>query len=152
MARAGEEPIQWTAIQLTPPGLNFGNQQVGTTSLAQTITLSNKSHVEVGITSISITGVNAGDFSRTLTSGKSVASGAKCFIYVKFKPTATGTRTAAISVSDNGAGSPQKVSLAGALLEEARLLRPGEESDSPPGPLSPTAPHANLRSGPSCQH
>jgi hypothetical protein len=32
---------------------------------------------------------------------------------VKFKPTATGKRTAAVSVTDNGGGSPQKVGLAG---------------------------------------
>jgi hypothetical protein len=32
---------------------------------------------------------------------------------VKFKPTATGMRTAAVSISDDGGGSPQKVYLAG---------------------------------------
>jgi hypothetical protein len=102
-----------TSVQLTPQNTNFGTQPVGTTSLAKTITLSNKGHVTVNITSIAITGVNAGDFSQTNTCGTSVASGASCFIKVKFKPTVTGTRSAMVSVTDNGGGSPQKVGLTG---------------------------------------
>jgi hypothetical protein len=102
-----------TAVQITPLSVNFGNQPVGTTSLAKTITLSNKSHATVKITGITIVGANAGDFSETNTCGTSVASGASCFIKVKFKPSATGARAAAVSISDNGGGSPQKVSSAG---------------------------------------
>jgi hypothetical protein len=102
-----------TAVQLMPIDVNFGNQPVGTTSLARTITLSNKGHGTVSITSISISGVNPADFSETNTCGASVASGASCFIKVKFKPSAAGARSAAVSVSDNGGGSPQKVGLAG---------------------------------------
>ena len=102
-----------TYVQLTPTKLNFGNQPVGTTSLAKTITLSNKGHVAVSITSIAITGVNIGDFSQTNTCGTSVAAGASCFIKVKFKPTTTGTRSGTVSVTDNGGGSPQKVKVTG---------------------------------------
>jgi hypothetical protein len=38
-----------TAVQLTPISLGFGNQPTGTTSLAKTITLSNKSHAMLNI-------------------------------------------------------------------------------------------------------
>jgi hypothetical protein len=102
-----------TAIQLSPLSVSFGTQPVGTTSLSQTITLSNKSDAAVSITAISITGVDANDFHQTHTCGTTVASGASCFIKVTFKPLAKGARTAAVSVSDNGGGSPQKVSLTG---------------------------------------
>ncbi|HET6180106.1 MAG TPA: FG-GAP-like repeat-containing protein [Candidatus Sulfotelmatobacter sp.] len=102
-----------TAVQLTPSSVAFGNQPVGTTSLARTITLSNKSHATVNITGIAITGLNASNFTETNTCGSSVASGASCFIKVKFTPSATGKRTAAVSVTDDGGGSPQKVGLAG---------------------------------------
>jgi hypothetical protein len=71
-----------TAVQLTPVDLGFGNQPIGTTSLAKTITLSNKSHATVNITSIGIAGADLGDFSETNTCGKSVTSGASCFIKV----------------------------------------------------------------------
>ncbi len=77
------------------------------------ITLSNKGHVAVSITSIAITGMNVGDFSETNTCGTSVAAGASCFIRVTFKPSAKGKRAAAVSVNDDGGGSPQKVTLTG---------------------------------------
>ncbi|HLZ43836.1 MAG TPA: FG-GAP-like repeat-containing protein [Candidatus Sulfotelmatobacter sp.] len=102
-----------TDVQLTPTSLNFGNQPVGTKSLPKKITLSNKASVAVSITGISITGTNAGDFAQTNTCGTSVAGGASCFITVTFTPSVTGKRSAAVSVSDNGGGSPQKVSLSG---------------------------------------
>jgi hypothetical protein len=82
-------------------------------SLAKTITLSNKGHVTVSITKIAFTGVNGGDFSQTNGCGTSVAAGSSCFIKVKFRPTTTGTRSAMVSVTDNGGGSPQKVGLTG---------------------------------------
>src|SRR5207249_77908 len=65
------------------------------------------------IARIAITGTNAGDFVQTHTCGSSLVPGASCSISVTFKPIASGTRTAALSVSDNAAGSPQKVSLSG---------------------------------------
>jgi two-component sensor histidine kinase len=36
-----------------------------------------------------------------------------CTIQVTFKPTATGARRAVLAFSDNGGGTPQKVTLAG---------------------------------------
>ena len=102
-----------TDIQLTPTSLNFGNQPVGTKSLAKKITLSNKASVTVSITSISITGTNKGDFAETNSCGTSVKAGASCTITVTFTPSAKGKRTASVSVSDNGGGSPQAVGLSG---------------------------------------
>ena len=102
-----------TFVQLVPTTLNFGTQPVGTRSLAKKITLTNKGGAAVNITGISITGVDAKDFAETNTCGKSVASGASCFIKVTFKPLVKGKRTADVSVYDNGGGSPQEVGLIG---------------------------------------
>jgi hypothetical protein len=102
-----------TYIQLSPTGLNFGNQPVGTTSLAKKATMSNKGGTAVSIRSISIGGADAGDFAETNTCGTSLASGASCFITVTFTPSVTGKRTAAVLVKDNGGGSPQQVQLSG---------------------------------------
>ncbi|HEY3972480.1 MAG TPA: FG-GAP-like repeat-containing protein [Candidatus Sulfotelmatobacter sp.] len=102
-----------TDVQLTPASLNFGNQPVGTRSLPKKITLSNKASVAISVTSISIIGADAGDFAETNTCGKSVAGGASCAITVTFTPSAKGSRSASVSIVDNGGGSPQKVSLAG---------------------------------------
>jgi hypothetical protein len=83
-----------TYVQLVPTKLNFGNQPVGTRSLAKRITLTNKGSVTLNISGIAITGAAAGDFAETNTCGKSVASGASCFIKVTFKPLVKGKRTA----------------------------------------------------------
>jgi hypothetical protein len=102
-----------TAVKLTPVAIGFGDQPVRTTSLAKTITLSNKSHATVNIMSIAITGPYRDDFSETNTCGTSITSGASCFIKVKFTPTGKRSRTAAVSITDDGGGSPQRVGLAG---------------------------------------
>ena len=102
-----------TYIQLTPTTVNFGNQPVGTKSLAKTITVANKGDVSVSITGFSITGTNASDFAQTHTCKSTLAAGASCFINTTFKPSATGTRTAQVAVTDSGGGSPQKVTLTG---------------------------------------
>ena len=102
-----------TFVKLVPTKLNFGTQPVGTRSLARRITLTNKGSETVSISGIAITGADAGDFAETNTCGKSVASGASCFIKVTFKPLVKGMRTADVSVYDNGGGSPQEVALIG---------------------------------------
>lgn len=103
-----------TYIQLAPTSLNFGTQPVGTKSLPKKITVTNKGSAAVSISGVSITGTNAGDFAiGSNTCRASLASGASCFVKVTFTPSARGKRTANVSVSDNGGGSPQKVSLTG---------------------------------------
>ena len=102
-----------TYIQLAPTTVNFGDQPVGTKSLAKTITVANKGDVSVSITGFSITGTDASNFAQTHTCKSTLAAGASCFINTTFKPSATGTRTAQVAVSDNGGGSPQKVNLTG---------------------------------------
>ena len=114
-----------TDIILTPASLNFGTQSVGSTSAAQTVTLTNKLATQaITINSISLTGTNPGDFSATNTCGGSVAGQASCTISVTFTPTAAGTRTASIAISDNGGGSPQSISLTGTGAASVVTLSP----------------------------
>jgi hypothetical protein len=102
-----------TFVQLAPAKLNFGTQPVGTRSLPKKIAMTNKGDSAINITGIAITGTDAGDFAETNTCGKSLASGASCFIKVTFKPLAKGKRTADVSIYDNGGGSPQAAKLIG---------------------------------------
>jgi hypothetical protein len=93
----------------SPSSLTFATQLVGTSSSAQSATLTN-----YGTTALSITSIAAsGDFSQTNTCGSSLAAEASCTISVTFKPTQRGTRTGTLSITDNAAGSPQTVSLTG---------------------------------------
>ena len=102
-----------TTAKLSPVSLGFSTRAIGTTSATKKITLTNVGTTPLVVTSIVITGPNAGDFAQTHTCGSSLAAGASCSISVTFKPTASGTRAAAVSVTDNAAGSPQKASLRG---------------------------------------
>jgi hypothetical protein len=98
-----------TVVQLSPKSLSFAARPVGTTSAPQTVTLTN-----IVSTALTVSGITAsGDFAQTNTCGSSVAGGAQCTINVTFKPTATGTRTGALTVSHDGGGSPSKVALSG---------------------------------------
>ena len=102
-----------TTAKLSPTSLNFGSVAVGTTSPATIVTLTNVGTTSLTISSIAITGTNSGNFGQSNTCGTSLAVSASCTISVKFRPTATGARSAAISITDNAAGSPQNVALSG---------------------------------------
>src|ERR1022692_4221907 len=83
---------------LSATNLTFGNQAVGLTSAPQSVTVANSGNAALNITSISITGTNSADYAQTNTCGNSVAAASSCTISVTFTPTATGTRTALVSV------------------------------------------------------
>lgn len=102
-----------TVITVSPTSINFGDQKVGTTNSAAPVTLTNVSSTAVAITAISIVGTNAGDFAETNNCGKTLAGNSSCTIKVTFTPTATGARSASLSITDNGGGSPQTFALAG---------------------------------------
>ena len=92
-----------------PSALSFGGQLVGTTSSAQSVTLTNPGQSSLTITTIGV----SGDFSETNNCGGALAAGMNCTITVTFMPTAGGTRTGSLSISDNASGSPQTVGLSG---------------------------------------
>jgi len=102
-----------TVMSLSPVSVNFGDQAVGTKSAAAPATLTNTGTTAVAITLITFTGANPGDFSQSNNCGKGLAPKASCTINVIFDPTATGAWSAALSVTDNGGGSPQTVALSG---------------------------------------
>lgn len=102
-----------TVVTFLPQGVNFGDQKVGTSSPPVAVKLFNKGRTTLSITQITIAGTNSGDFSEKNNCGQSVPTHGHCTITVTFTPTATGPRAAAVSVSDDGGGSPQLVPLAG---------------------------------------
>lgn len=102
-----------TTAELSPLSVAFGTVTVGVKSAVKTVTLTNEGTTALTITSIAVTGTNASDFAETNTCGTSLAASSSCTISVTFKPLATGARSAAISVTDNATGSPQKAALSG---------------------------------------
>jgi hypothetical protein len=121
------------AVSLSSSSLTFAVQVSGTSSTAQSVTLTN-----TGISALTISGITAsGDFSATNACGTSVAAGANCSISVTFKPTAGGTRTGTLSISDNASGSPQSVALSGTGQDFSFAPPSGSSASATVAPGSP---------------
>jgi trimeric autotransporter adhesin len=103
---------------LSPSPLNFtpSQPQLVGTSASLPVTLTNTGDATLIIASIGLTGQNASEFTQSNTCGSLLAPDSSCTINVTFTPTAnggSGSATAALSVTDNAAGSPQTVPITG---------------------------------------
>jgi hypothetical protein len=101
------------SVNLSSTSLNFGSQPTGTTSSAQTVTLTNVGGGQLTINSIAVTGGNAGDFAQTNNCGTSLAPNGACTISVTFTPSTTGARSSSVAINDNAPSSPQTIALSG---------------------------------------
>src|SRR5919205_2612038 len=104
-------PASAPAVALTPTSLTFGAQAIGTTSAPQSITVTNTGNASLFINSAATRGANPLDFTQVSDgcSGLTLAAGASCSVSISFSPTASGTRSATFTLTDNAAGSPQTV-------------------------------------------
>ncbi|HEY6936291.1 MAG TPA: choice-of-anchor D domain-containing protein [Terriglobales bacterium] len=101
-------------VNLTPLSWNFGGVTVNQTSTPQVFVLANGSTTVLSISSIRLNGNNPSQFAITgNTCGTSLAMNATCTITVVFKPTATGSFSASLRVSDSAPNSPQTAALSG---------------------------------------
>jgi hypothetical protein len=98
---------------ISPSSLTFSSENQGSTGPVQNLMLTNSGNAALSITGISVGGTNPSDFRQTNSCGSSVVAGGNCSIGVTFTPTATGSRSATLSIGDNATDSPQLVSLAG---------------------------------------
>jgi hypothetical protein len=111
--------LQFAVATLVPvasfsvSAVSFAAQSVGSVSPPQTIALQNPGTATLAISKITVTGPNAGSFHASSNCGRSLAPGANCVISVIFSPSATGSLSAFVSLTDNATGSPQTVSLSG---------------------------------------
>lgn len=100
-------PYPASTVTASPSALSFGSQAGGTTSAAQTVTVSNPTGSSPSVSSIS----TSGDFTQTNTCGSSIPANGSCAVSVTFTPTATGNRTGTLTV--NAGGTTNTVSLSG---------------------------------------
>ena len=84
---------------VSPTTLTFGNQNIGTTSAAQTVTISNTGNAPLSVTSISSSNT---EFKFSPASLSSIAAGTNATLSVTFAPATTGAKTATISITSNG--------------------------------------------------
>jgi hypothetical protein len=105
---------------LSPPSLSFADQQVGSTSAAKVVTVSNTGNRALTFTSIGVA-QGAGDFAQS-NNCATVAPGGTCTINVSFTPTATGGLTGVMSLTHDGVAGTTLVDLAGSGRDAAGAL------------------------------
>jgi hypothetical protein len=119
---------------LSPTSLSFNGQTVGTTSAPLRVLLSNPGSAVLLISGIAISGPNSGDFAILATTcpmtGGTLPTGSSCSIDVAFSPSATGTRNANLTVTDNAAGSPQSAALMGTTSDLSLSAAPGSSTSA----------------------
>jgi len=98
---------------ISPSILTFSAATVGTTSAAQTLTLTNTGNGPLTISGVQPTG----DFAIANSNCASVAASATCTLQVTFTATASGARTGTITFTDSAANSPQVITLNGSGID-----------------------------------
>ncbi|HEV2342868.1 MAG TPA: discoidin domain-containing protein [Actinocrinis sp.] len=116
------DPVQPGALKASTTSLSFGNVNVGSTSAAQAVTVTNPGTTAAAVSSISAT---AG-FSQANNCGGSIAAGGSCTVDVSFAPTTGGNLTGTLSIASNAPGSPLTVALAGRGLTATTDLAQGQ--------------------------
>lgn len=91
---------------LSPPvfstqSLAFPPLDVNTKSATASVTLTNTGEVSFRIANVRIAGSSSADFSETNTCGEELAAKSSCTLRVRFAPTESGSRTAALAVYDD---------------------------------------------------
>jgi len=108
-----------TTATIAPPSLIFSNQSVDATSSAQPVLVTN-----TGENAMTISGVTtSGDFAQT-NQCSSIPVSQSCSISVTFKPTTSGSRVGALTISDNAQGNPHAVTLGGTGIASAANFNP----------------------------
>src|SRR5262249_28458880 len=100
-------PYPSNGVTVSPTALNFGSVPTGSTSAAQTVTVTNPTGAAASVSSIA----TSGDFAQTNTCGSSIPAAGSCTVSVTFHPSATGSRTGTLTV--NAGGVTGTVSLSG---------------------------------------
>ena len=100
-----------TANPFTLPGTTTQ----GTSSAPQTISVSNTGNAPLHISTVVLGGFNSSDYSLAASgcSGAVVAANSSCAMTLAFSPSASGFRTASMTVNDDAANSPQVLSIIG---------------------------------------
>ena len=98
---------------LTPATISFPDTAPGTTSPAQTVTLSNPGTATLKIAGITLTGADPGAFALKKSCGTKLSKSASCTLSVTFTPASSSSFTATVSVADNATGSPHTIAVSG---------------------------------------
>jgi N-acetylneuraminic acid mutarotase len=125
------------SVTFSATSLSFGYLEIGLTSPAQTVTVTNVSTHSVTFTSIAS---NLPDYLESNSCPSTLNAGQNCTITVSFRPTLSGTRNGTVTLADNCPGSSmQTIALTGVGATSAMTLSPNSLSfpGQTPGTSSP---------------
>ena len=97
-------------VSLNPTSLTFNNQAVGSTSAAQTVTLTNTGGVTLIISGIAR---NNSVYGVTDNCGGGLSAGGSCTLNVTYSPTSAVSTLSSITITSNAPGSPHSVVING---------------------------------------
>jgi hypothetical protein len=100
-------------VTLSPSSLNFGGQNVGTTSAAKTVTLTNNQPSTLSIVSIAASGDYVAASGGSNPCGSTVPASSSCTFTVTFHPVVTGTINGVVTIRYSAGSSPLVVGLTG---------------------------------------
>jgi hypothetical protein len=110
----GSGTLNVSSVKASSSSLNFGEQDIGTTSKPQTITLSNAGKKTLLVSAVNLYG---DDFailmSSTCENIGALTPDSSCTVVVAFTPLKVGKRDGSLKFTDDAADSPQMVTLTG---------------------------------------
>ena len=115
----GAKVVGLSGAGLSPPltistaALAFGGQLQSPLSPAKQVGITNSWSEPVRLTSLTITGTDSTNFSRSTTCGATLAPGSFCTASVYFRPASPGDKAAQLNIASQAASSPQVVALTG---------------------------------------
>lgn len=106
----GAASVAQGALTATPATLTFPSTNVGATSAAQTVVVTNTGTANVTVGQMAAT---TSDFSWTSNCG-TLAPAASCTLSIEFNPSSSGAKSATLNIANNGAGGTLAIPLSGA--------------------------------------
>ncbi|MBV9613242.1 MAG: choice-of-anchor D domain-containing protein, partial [Acidobacteriaceae bacterium] len=102
-----------TKVTASANPVSFSLTGLGQSSPSQNITLANEGNAALNVSSLSVGGLNPGDFGESNTCGTSLAGGTTCKLSLTFTPTLANSRSAVLTANDSAPDSPQTIFLSG---------------------------------------
>lgn len=141
-------------MTVSPTSLNFGSQNVGTSSSTQQLTVANTGNGSLKILKVAA----AGDFTETdnCSSSSPLPVTNSCTISVTFMPTAAGSRIGSVSITNGFNAVPATVSLSGTGVGQPATATSLTSSANPAilaqsvtftASVSPSSPSSNTPTG-----
>jgi hypothetical protein len=117
----GTQPIVGPIALLSATSFSFGSLPIGQASSAQTLIIASNGGQALSLNKLAITGANPGDFAETDTCHVPTVlqPGNSCSALIVFSPSATGSRSAALTITSNASPATESAQLSGTGLAPA---------------------------------